>query len=126
MKKYYIGGLLTLVTIVFATVTLAVNKDVISYRRYIYTPPTKAGSIVFVVFAIYIAVLLVGVLVYAIYRHFHKDEWRPVVARLHDWSSLLFGWNVCSGDHWSPVCVIGVRCCLSGTCVGATIGRPLV
>ena len=43
MKKYYIGGLLTLVTIVFATVTLAVNKDVISYRRYIYTPPTKAG-----------------------------------------------------------------------------------
>ena len=43
MKKYYIGGLLTLVTIVFATVTLAVNKDVISYRRYIYTPLTKAG-----------------------------------------------------------------------------------
>ena len=36
MKKYYIGGLLTLVTIAFATVTLAVNKDVISYRRYIY------------------------------------------------------------------------------------------
>ena len=45
MKKYYIGGLLTLVTIAFATVTLAVNKDVIGYRRYIYTPPTKAGSI---------------------------------------------------------------------------------
>lgn len=43
MKKYYIGGLLTLVTIAFATVTLAVNKDVICYRRYIYTPPTKAG-----------------------------------------------------------------------------------
>lgn len=41
MKKYYIGGLLTLVTIAFATVTLAVNKDVIGYRRYIYTPPTK-------------------------------------------------------------------------------------
>ena len=57
MKKYYIGGLLTLVTIVFATVTLAVNKDVIGYRRYIYTPPTKAGSIVFVVFAIYICLL---------------------------------------------------------------------
>ena len=74
MKKYYIGGLLTLVTIVFATVTLAVNKDVIGYRRYIYTTPTQAGSLVFVVFAIYIAVLLVGVLVYAIYRHFHKDE----------------------------------------------------
>lgn len=36
MKKYYIGGLLTLVTIAFATVTLAVNKDVIGYRRYIY------------------------------------------------------------------------------------------
>lgn len=34
MKKYYIGGLLTLVTIAFATVTLAVNKDVIGY---IYT-----------------------------------------------------------------------------------------
>ena len=85
MKKYYIGGLLTLVTIVFATVTLAVNKDVRGYRRYIYTPPSKAGSIVFVVFAIYIAVLLVGALVYAIYRHFHKDE-------------LL-----CSrGDSWSP------------------------
>lgn len=60
MKKYYIGGLLTLVTIAFATVTLAVNKDVIGYRRYIYTPPTKAGSIVFVAFAIYIAVLSVG------------------------------------------------------------------
>ena len=57
-----------------ATVTLAVNKDVIGYRRYIYTPPTKAGSIVFVAFAIYIAVLSVGALVYAIYRHFHKDE----------------------------------------------------
>ena len=71
MKKYYIGGLLTLVTIAFATVTLAVNKDVIGYRRYIYT---KAGSIVFVAFAIYIAVLSVGALVYAIYRHFHKDE----------------------------------------------------
>ena len=70
----YIGGLLTLVTIAFATVTLAVNKDVIGYRRYIYTPPTKAGSIVFVAFAIYIAVLSVGALVYAIYRHFHKDE----------------------------------------------------
>ena len=66
--------LLTLVTIAFATVTLAVNKDVIGYRRYIYTPPTKAGSIVFVAFAIYIAVLSVGALVYAIYRHFHKDE----------------------------------------------------
>ena len=52
----------------------AVNKDVIGYRRYIYTPPTKAGSIVFVAFAIYIAVLSVGALVYAIYRHFHKDE----------------------------------------------------
>ena len=52
MKKYYIGGLLTLVTIAFVTVTLAVNKDVIGYRRYIYTPPTKAGSIVFVAFAI--------------------------------------------------------------------------
>ena len=63
MKKYYIGGLLTLVTIAFATVTL-----------YIYTPPTKAGSIMFVAFAIYIAVLSVGALVYAIYRHFHKDE----------------------------------------------------
>ena len=50
------------------------NKDVIGYRRYIYTPPTKAGSIVFVAFAIYIAVLSVGALVYAIYRHFHKDE----------------------------------------------------
>ena len=50
MKKYYIGGLLTLITIAFATVTLAVNKDVIGYRRYIYTPPTKAGSIVFVAF----------------------------------------------------------------------------
>ena len=74
MKKYYIGGLLTLVTIAFATVTLAVNKDVIGYRRYIYIPPTKAGSIVFVAFAIYIAVLSVGALVYAIYRHFHKDE----------------------------------------------------
>ena len=76
MKKYYIGGLLTLVTIAFATVTLAVNKDVIGYRRYIYiyTSPTKAGSIVFVAFAIYIAVLSVGALVYAIYRHFHKDE----------------------------------------------------
>ena len=36
MKKYYIGGLLTLITIAFATVTLAVNKDVIGYRRYIY------------------------------------------------------------------------------------------
>ena len=36
MKKYYIGGLLTLVRIAFATVTLAVNKDVIGYRRYIY------------------------------------------------------------------------------------------
>ena len=36
MKKYYIGGLLTLVTIAFAMVTLAVNKDVICYRRYIY------------------------------------------------------------------------------------------
>lgn len=58
MKKYYIGGLLTLVTIAFATVTLAVNKDVIGYRRYIYTPPTKAGSIVFVAFAIYIAVFV--------------------------------------------------------------------
>ena len=46
----------------------------IGYRRYIYTPPTKAGSIVFVAFAIYIAVLSVGALVYAIYRHFHKDE----------------------------------------------------
>ena len=65
---------LTLVTIAFATVTLAVNKDVIGYRRYIYTPPTKAGSIVFVAFAIYIAVLSVGALVYAIYRHFHKAE----------------------------------------------------
>lgn len=76
MKKYYIGGLLTLVTIAFATVTLAVNKDVIGYRRYIYIyiPPSKAGSIVFVAFAIYIAVLSVGALVYAIYRHFHKDE----------------------------------------------------
>ena len=73
-EKVLYRRLLTLVTIVFATVTLAVNKDVIGYRRYIYTPPTKAGSIVFVVFAIYIAVLLVGVLVYAIYRHFHKDE----------------------------------------------------
>ena len=71
---YEKGGLLTLVTIAFATVTLAVNKDVIGYRRYIYTPPTKAGSIVFVAFAIYIAVLSVGALVYAIYRHFHKDE----------------------------------------------------
>ena len=49
-------------------------KDVIGYRRYIYTPPTKAGSIVFVAFAIYIVVLSVGALVYAIYRHFHKDE----------------------------------------------------
>ena len=38
MKKYYIGGLLTLVTIAFATVTLAVNKDVIGYRRYIHRP----------------------------------------------------------------------------------------
>ena len=47
-----------------------------------------------------------------------------MVASLRDWSSLLFEWNVCRGDHWSPVCVIGVRCCLSGTCVGATIGRP--
>ena len=28
----------------------------------------------FVVFAIYIAALSVGALVYAIYRHFHKDE----------------------------------------------------
>lgn len=28
--------------------------------------------------------------------------------------------------RWSPVCVIGVRCCLSGTCVGATIGRLFV
>ena len=76
MKKYYIGGLLTLITIAFATVTLAVNKDVIGYRRYIYIyiPPSKAGSIVFVAFAIYIAVLSVGALVYAIYRHFHKDE----------------------------------------------------
>ena len=74
MKKYYIGGLMTLVTIAFATVTLAVNKDVIGYRRYIYTPPTKAGSIMFVAFAIYIAVLSVGDLVYAIYIHFHKDE----------------------------------------------------
>lgn len=36
MKKYYVGGLLTLVTIAFAMVTLAVNKDVIGYRRYIY------------------------------------------------------------------------------------------
>ena len=29
MKKYYIGGLLTLITIAFATVTLAVNKHVV-------------------------------------------------------------------------------------------------
>ena len=43
MKKYYIGGLLTLVTIAFATVTLAVNKDVIGYRRYIYTPTDKTA-----------------------------------------------------------------------------------
>ena len=57
MKKYYIGGLLTLITIAFATVTLAVNKDVIGYRRYIYTPPTKAGSIVFVAFAIYLSLI---------------------------------------------------------------------
>ena len=71
--KSIIGGLLTLVTIAFATVTLAVNKDVIGYRRYICTA-TKAGSILFVAFAIYIAVLSVGALVYAIYRHFHKDE----------------------------------------------------
>ena len=74
MKKYYIGGAVSLVTIAFAMVTLAVNKDVIGYRRYIYTPPTKAGSIVFVAFAIYIAALLVGAVAYAIYRHFHKDE----------------------------------------------------
>ena len=47
-----------------------------------------------------------------------------MVASLRDWSSLLFEWNVFRGDHWSPVCMIGVRCCLSGTCVGATIGRP--
>ena len=49
-----------------------------------------------------------------------------MVARLHDRSSLLFEWKVCRGDHWSPVCMIGVRCCLSGKCVGATIGRPFV
>lgn len=36
MKKYYIGGLLTLITIAFATVTLAVNKDVIDI--YIHRP----------------------------------------------------------------------------------------
>ena len=39
MKKYYIGGLLTLVTIAFATVTLAVNKDVIGIVDiYIHRP----------------------------------------------------------------------------------------
>ena len=59
MKKYYIGGLLTLVTIAFATVTLAVNKDDY-YRRYIYTPPTKAGSIVFVAFCDIHSCLSVG------------------------------------------------------------------
>lgn len=81
MKKYYIGGALTLITVVFAFVTLAMNRNVINYHGFmdncaeqIYSPPTKAGSIVFVAFAIYIAVLLVGALVYAIYRIFHKDE----------------------------------------------------
>ena len=29
-------------------------------------------------------------------------------------------------DRWSPVCVIGIRCCLSGTCLGETIGRMFV
>ena len=104
MKKYYIGGLLTLVTIAFATVTLAVNKDVIGYRRYIYTPPTKAGSIVFVAFAIYIAVLSLSLLSFM-----RISEWRPVVARLRDWSSLLLEWNVFMGDHWSPICVIEIQ-----------------
>ena len=46
MKKYYIGGLLTLVTIAFATVTLAVNKDVIGYRRDIdIHRPQKQGAL---------------------------------------------------------------------------------
>lgn len=81
MKKYYIGGAVTLITIVFAFVTLTVNRNVINYHglldncaEQIYVPPTKAGSIVFVAFAIYIVALLVGVLIYAIYRKFHKDE----------------------------------------------------
>lgn len=79
MKKYYIGGALTLITVVFAFVTLAMNRNVINYHGFmraeqIYSPPTKVGSIVFVAFAMYIAVLLVGALVYAIYRIFHKDE----------------------------------------------------
>lgn len=32
MKKYYIGGAVTLVTIVFAFVTLTVNRNVINYH----------------------------------------------------------------------------------------------
>ena len=32
-----------------------------------------------------------------------------MVASLRDWSSLLFEWNVCRGDHCSPVCVIEIQ-----------------
>ena len=32
-----------------------------------------------------------------------------MVASLRDWSSPLFEWNVCRGDHWSPVCVIEIH-----------------
>lgn len=42
MKKYYIGGLLTLITIAFATVTLAVNKDVMVIADiYIHRPQSR-------------------------------------------------------------------------------------
>ena len=30
-------------------------------------------------------------------------------AIVYDWSSLLFEWNVCRDDHWSPVCVIEIQ-----------------